>query len=181
MNNKLYLSSTSSTLILDHPEIPALMQFKKEISEGGVEVKRNVVHVNSSEPRDRRLENQLMWDRNRKKDVRLFLLNLLQAITTHLPLQSATFICKIRIDDVMTKKGWNYPSCGSDTCKKGITRKLGSFWCGSCNKAVEYPVLRISHKSPTDELVCVGSKQVSIVFVENTKEYHSDVLAESQG
>ncbi|GJS94162.1 hypothetical protein Tco_0801130 [Tanacetum coccineum] len=64
-------------------------------SEGGGEVKQSVVHVDPLEPRDRRLKNQLMWARNRKNDVRLFLLSLLQAITTHLPLQSATFISAV--------------------------------------------------------------------------------------
>ncbi|GKC29919.1 hypothetical protein Tco_1037213, partial [Tanacetum coccineum] len=37
-----------------------------------------------------------------------------------------------------------------------------------------------SHKSPTESLFDVGSSRISIVTV-NTKEYHSDVLAESQG
>ncbi|GJW04387.1 nucleic acid-binding, OB-fold protein [Tanacetum coccineum] len=55
---------------------------------------------------------------------------------------SSTFNCKVRIDNVRTKKGWNYPSCGGSKCKKGIERKAGSFWCDSCNKSVEYPVLR---------------------------------------
>ncbi|GKB18162.1 replication protein A 70 kDa DNA-binding subunit C-like protein [Tanacetum coccineum] len=38
--------------------------------------------------------------------------------------------------------GWKYPSCGGDKCKKGITRKDEKFCCDSCNKPVEYPVLR---------------------------------------
>ncbi|GJT31071.1 putative reverse transcriptase domain-containing protein [Tanacetum coccineum] len=37
-----------------------------------------------------------------------------------------------------------------------------------------------SRKSPTKSLFDVGSSRISIVTV-NTKEYHSDVLAESQG
>nr|GEV66277.1 hypothetical protein [Tanacetum cinerariifolium] len=41
------------------------------------------------------------------------------------------------------KKGWNYPSCGRDKCKKGnLDRKDGRFWCDSCNSSVDYPVIR---------------------------------------
>ncbi|GKD34581.1 reverse transcriptase domain-containing protein, partial [Tanacetum coccineum] len=77
-SNKIYMSNSSSTQILDDPHIPAMKEFKKGI----------------------------------------------------------------RIDNVRTKKGWNYPSCGGSKCKKGIEQKAGSFWCDSCNKSVEYPVLR---------------------------------------
>lgn len=57
-------------------------------------------------------------------------------------MQPVTFNCKVIIDDIMTRKGWNYPSCGSDKCKKGITRKDGKFWCDSCNKPSDYPVMK---------------------------------------
>ena len=61
--------------------------------------------------------------------------------------QTATFLCKARIDDVRTRKGWNFPSCGGDKCKKGATRKHGRFWCDSCDTAVEYPVIKYCHNS----------------------------------
>ena len=57
-------------------------------------------------------------------------------------MQPVTFNCKVRIDDIMTRKGWNYTSCGSDKCKKGITRKDGKFWCDSCNKPSDYPMMK---------------------------------------
>nr|GEU40149.1 hypothetical protein [Tanacetum cinerariifolium] len=57
-----------------------------------------------------------MWARNRKNDV--------------------------RIANVRTRKGWNFPSRGSENYKKGATRKLGKFWCDSCNKCVKILVLR---------------------------------------
>ncbi|GJY03032.1 ATP-dependent DNA helicase PIF1-like protein [Tanacetum coccineum] len=57
--------------------------------------------------------------------------------------QSSTFLCEVKIDKVRTKKGWNYPSCGGEKCKKGnLDRKEGRFWCDSCNNLVEYPVIR---------------------------------------
>nr|GEZ17571.1 hypothetical protein [Tanacetum cinerariifolium] len=38
-----------------------------------------------------------------------------------------TFHCKVMIETVRTKKGWNYPSCGGGQCKKGATRQLGKY------------------------------------------------------
>ncbi|GKF04173.1 nucleic acid-binding, OB-fold protein, partial [Tanacetum coccineum] len=120
---KIYLSSSSSTQILDDPHIPALKEFKKGISDGEGALDQVTVNVDHSQPKDGTLKNLLIWARNRKND-------------------SSTFNCKVRIDNVRTRKGWNYPSCGGSKCKKGIDRKAGSFWCDSCNKPVEYPVLR---------------------------------------
>ena len=57
-------------------------------------------------------------------------------------MQPVTFNCKVRIDDIMTRKGWNYSSYGSDKCKKGITRKDDKFWCDSCNKPTDYSVMK---------------------------------------
>ncbi|KAL6561315.1 hypothetical protein OROMI_016916 [Orobanche minor] len=87
-NNKLYLLSSSSTLILDDAEIPALKELNANV---------NVV-------------------------------------------ESATFICEVKINNIRTRKGWNYR--GHDKCKKGLTRKEGKFWCEACNKPVAYPVVR---------------------------------------
>ncbi|KAL6529079.1 hypothetical protein OROHE_014823 [Orobanche hederae] len=89
-NDKLYLSSNSSTLILDDDEIHALKEFTSEASE----------------------------------------------------IESVTFNCQVIINNIRTRIGWNYPSCGGDKCKKGVTRKEGKFWCDACNKHSEYPVVR---------------------------------------
>ncbi|GKB41831.1 nucleic acid-binding, OB-fold protein [Tanacetum coccineum] len=56
--------------------------------------------------------------------------------------QAVTFNCEVQIDKVRTKKGWNYPSCGGEKCKKIIARQEGYFWCDSCERVVEYPVMR---------------------------------------
>ncbi|GKF24102.1 DNA helicase PIF1, ATP-dependent, partial [Tanacetum coccineum] len=55
---------------------------------------------------------------------------------------TATFHCKVMIETVRTRKGWNYPSCGGGQCKKGATRQLGKWFCEACNKSIDYPVLR---------------------------------------
>ncbi|GJS38039.1 retrotransposon protein, putative, ty1-copia subclass [Tanacetum coccineum] len=52
---------------------------------------------------------------------------------------------------------------------------------GTTSSSVDTSLIHIeSRKSPTAELFDVDSKRISIVIV-NTKEYHSDVLARSQG
>ncbi|KAL6529084.1 hypothetical protein OROHE_014828 [Orobanche hederae] len=50
------------------------------------------------------------------------------------------FNCQVIINNIRTRKGWNYPLCGGDKCKKGVTRKKGKFWCDACNKHSEYPL-----------------------------------------
>ncbi|GJT74044.1 reverse transcriptase domain-containing protein [Tanacetum coccineum] len=41
------------------------------------------------------------------------------------------------IFSLLTKKGWNYPSCGGEKCKKGnLDRKHGHFWCNSCHNTI---------------------------------------------
>ncbi|GKD79700.1 nucleic acid-binding, OB-fold protein [Tanacetum coccineum] len=73
--DKLYLSSSSSTLILDDADIPALKELRSK---------------------------------NR------------------------------------TRKGWNFPTCGGDKCKKGVCKKLKGWWCNACDQEVAYPVLRFN-------------------------------------
>ncbi|GKD04867.1 DNA helicase PIF1, ATP-dependent [Tanacetum coccineum] len=121
-NNKLYLSSNSSTVIYDDENIPALLELKKENTV--IEQTNNGLRADLSEPKEGTLENLLMWAWNRKND-------------------SATFHCKVMIENIRTRKGWNYPSCGDDNCKKGATRQGGKFFCEACNKAIEYSILRL--------------------------------------
>ncbi|GJS36370.1 replication protein A 70 kDa DNA-binding subunit C-like protein [Tanacetum coccineum] len=120
-NNKLYLSSTSSTIIYDNDDIPCLQELKT--SESFVEQKKEGLAINASRPREGTLENLSIWPWNRKND-------------------TAIFNCKVMIENFRTKKGWNYPSCGSEKCRKGVTRQNGQFICEACNKAIDYPVFR---------------------------------------
>ncbi|GKB93521.1 reverse transcriptase domain-containing protein [Tanacetum coccineum] len=121
-NNRLYLSSTSSTLIVDYEKIPMLKRLKTDDS--GVELTKDILSTDNTAPKDGILENLLMSARNWKYD-------------------SSTFFCEVNIDKLRTKKGWNYPSCGEEKCKKGnLDHKEGRFWCDSCNNSVEYPVIR---------------------------------------
>ncbi|GJY13251.1 hypothetical protein Tco_0382560 [Tanacetum coccineum] len=71
-NNKIYLSSSSFTQILDDPQIPALKEYKKEISDGEGPLNQVTLHVDHSQPKDGTLENLLKWARNRKNDSSTF-------------------------------------------------------------------------------------------------------------
>ncbi|GKA93874.1 hypothetical protein Tco_0815860 [Tanacetum coccineum] len=120
-NNKVYLSSTSFTVIYDDDAILAIKALKKANSI--VDQQTYGTSVDLSQPRAGTLKNLLMWARNRKNDVYCFLSNLFWiyhcSITPNLQslsLQSITFHCKVTIDGIRTRKGWNFPSCGSDTC-----------------------------------------------------------------
>ncbi|GKC58315.1 reverse transcriptase domain-containing protein [Tanacetum coccineum] len=117
-NNKLYLSSGFSSQILDDPQIPALKALRAENSEDEVSLSHAAVHADYSQAKEGTLENLLIWARNRRNDVR------------------------VKIDGIRTRKGWNFPSCGGEKCKKGVVCKEGSFWCQACDRAVEYPMLR---------------------------------------
>ncbi|GJZ86190.1 ATP-dependent DNA helicase PIF1-like protein [Tanacetum coccineum] len=104
-NNRLYLSSTLSTMIVDDEQIPVLKQLKSDDS--GIQLAKELLSADSTGAKAGTLENLLM------------------------------------IDKIKTKRGWNYPSCGGEKCKKGnLDRKHGRFWCDSCHSSVDYPVLR---------------------------------------
>ncbi|GKB54268.1 reverse transcriptase domain-containing protein [Tanacetum coccineum] len=89
-NNRLYLSNTSSTLIVDDAKIPLLMRLKTDDS--GVALTKEILPMDNTTPKVGTLKNLLMWARNRKYDV--------------------------TIDKVRTKKGWNYPWC--DSCNNSV-------------------------------------------------------------
>nr|GEX76605.1 hypothetical protein [Tanacetum cinerariifolium] len=84
--DRLYLSSTSSMLIVDDAKIPLLMRLKTDDS--GVPSTKVILPVDNTTLKVGTLENLLMWAQNQKYDV--------------------------KIDKVRTKKGWNYPSCKGD-------------------------------------------------------------------
>ncbi|GJU61121.1 replication protein A 70 kDa DNA-binding subunit C-like protein [Tanacetum coccineum] len=91
-NNKLYLSSTSSTIIYDNDDISSLQELRSVTSL--VEPNKEMMMVDSSQPREGTVENLLLWTRNRKNNV-----------CGDLPMQ-------------------------------------GKFLCETCNRTVDYPVLR---------------------------------------
>ncbi|GJV77616.1 ATP-dependent DNA helicase PIF1 [Tanacetum coccineum] len=122
-NNKLYLSSTSSTVFCDDDDIPCLRELRAD--DNRVTPSKAPLPIDCSQPREGTLENLLIWARNRQNNV-----------------WNATFHCKVMIENFRTKKGWNYPSCGYEKCWKGATRKLRKWVCEACNRTVDYPIFR---------------------------------------
>nr|GEV48115.1 hypothetical protein [Tanacetum cinerariifolium] len=103
-------------------------------SDGEGALNQVTVNVDHSQPKDWTFENLLIWARNRKNDVTMNV--------DHSQPKDGTFENLLIWARNRKNDGWNYPSCGGSKCKKGIDRKAGSFWCDSCNKPVEYQVLR---------------------------------------
>ncbi|GKC90586.1 reverse transcriptase domain-containing protein [Tanacetum coccineum] len=128
--NKLYLSSGSSTHILDDPQIPAL-----------------------------RAENRLLYMSTT--------LRLRKARWKTYSSRLGTERMLVKINDIRTMMGWNFPSCGGDKCKKCVVRKEGSFWCEACNRAFKFPVLRleldVSHKTASTVLVMFNEPAIELV------------------
>nr|GEW18751.1 hypothetical protein [Tanacetum cinerariifolium] len=79
---RLYMSNTSSTLILDDEDIPEIKQLKSDTS--GVKFSKELLPVGCSDAKDETLENLLKWSRNRRHD-------------------AAMFHCTVRIDNVRTR------------------------------------------------------------------------------
>nr|GEU73399.1 hypothetical protein CTI12_AA123990 [Tanacetum cinerariifolium] len=79
---------------------PAVKALMTNMSVSVEESKKFSMPVDHSAPREGTLENLLMWARNQKND-------------------TAIFHCKVRIANVRTRKGWNFPSCGGGNYKKG--------------------------------------------------------------
>ncbi|GJX03348.1 ATP-dependent DNA helicase PIF7-like protein [Tanacetum coccineum] len=92
-NNKLYLSSSSSTAIYDDGSIPTLQELKSQGSVG--ESNKVVVPVEFSEPKEGSLENVLMWARNRKNDLPV---NLESGFAKHATRQLSTPVIRYKLE-----------------------------------------------------------------------------------
>ncbi|GJR31491.1 DNA helicase PIF1, ATP-dependent [Tanacetum coccineum] len=69
-NNKLHFSSSSSTFIYDNDDIPCHQKLNTENS--SVEPTKAALAADCSQPKERRLENLLIWAWNRKNNVCMF-------------------------------------------------------------------------------------------------------------
>ncbi|GJZ64159.1 DNA helicase PIF1, ATP-dependent [Tanacetum coccineum] len=137
-NNKLYLSSSSSTVIYDADDIPCLQELKADSS--SVQPNKVVLVVDNSLPREGTLENILIWARSRQNNV--------------------------MIENFRNKKGWNYPSCGYEKCRKGATRQNGEWFCEACNRAIDYPVFRLGYR--LEVVVADDTAQTVVVMFNDT-------------
>nr|GEU37425.1 hypothetical protein [Tanacetum cinerariifolium] len=83
--DKLYSSSSSSTQIFDDPNISVLKAPRSKIRPDQADYSSGL-----GKPRAGTLENLLLWARNRRND-------------------SIAFICQVKIDNIRTWNGWNFP------------------------------------------------------------------------
>nr|GEZ16645.1 hypothetical protein [Tanacetum cinerariifolium] len=108
-------------------------------SEDEVSLSQAVVHADYSQAKEGTLENLLIWAQNKKKMI-------------------------VKIDAIRTRKGWNFPSCGGEKCKKGVVRKEGSFWCQACDRAVEFRLeLDVSDKTASTVVVMFDEPAIELV------------------
>nr|GEX94485.1 hypothetical protein [Tanacetum cinerariifolium] len=73
----------------------------------------------------------------------------------------------VKIDDIRSRKGWNFPGCCGEKCKKGVVRKNESFWRQSYEKAVDYPALRFWLELDISDKI---ASTVVVMFDEPAKE-----------
>ncbi|GJZ77327.1 DNA helicase PIF1, ATP-dependent [Tanacetum coccineum] len=123
-NNKLYLSSTSSTVFYDDDDIPCLQELRADGSRAAPS--KALLPINSTQPREWTLENLLIWARNRQNNVCLFLPAM---ATLHI-----SFRPDLCIDFVFANDNLSL---------KGASRKNGKWVCEACNRTVNYPVFRL--------------------------------------
>ncbi|GJQ97536.1 nucleic acid-binding, OB-fold protein [Tanacetum coccineum] len=113
--------------------------------------------VDLSQSRARTLENLLMWARNTKNNV--------------------------TIDGMRTRKGWNFPLCGSTTYKKGVTSQNSQFFCQTCTMTVDYPVLRyrleVDVSDDTAQAVVVMFNETATALVKCSADSLIDTVDES--
>nr|GEX21682.1 hypothetical protein [Tanacetum cinerariifolium] len=125
----------------------------------GIELAKELLLTDCTGANAGTLENLIMWARNQKY-------------------YATTFHCAVRMDKIRTKRGWNYPSCGAEKCKKGnLDRIHGRFWCDLCHSSVDYPVLELD-----EEETALPSVLANIVGTEALDESGSSVtLAAADG
>ncbi|GKC53149.1 hypothetical protein Tco_1075894, partial [Tanacetum coccineum] len=102
-NNKLYLSSTSSTVFYDDDDIPCLQELRADDNRAAPS--KASLLIDCSQPRERTLENLLIWARNRQNN-------------------TATFHSKAVIENFRTKKGAHL--VGMKSTGKVLRENLGN-------------------------------------------------------
>ncbi|XP_071713077.1 uncharacterized protein [Rutidosis leptorrhynchoides] len=106
------LSSTSSTMVLDDIEIPALSDFINKI--------RDVELCDDQE--------ELLSGRHYPPPKEGTLADLLALVRKGKNHSNDVFKCKVEIMNIHMKNGWHYTTCNICQAKKGITRQNGGYW-----------------------------------------------------
>ncbi|XP_071714539.1 replication protein A 70 kDa DNA-binding subunit B-like [Rutidosis leptorrhynchoides] len=150
-SGNLSISSSSSTLIMDDPEIPALQAFKSKVSGKALaEVLEDCLAEGQlGSPKEGTLAELLDLARQRKYSA------------------ADTFKCTLHIANVRTKSSWYYFSCGICSYRKGISRQGNQFWCVSYEKEFPYPTTRFRLQfDVTDD----SAATVTVLFDETVEQ-----------
>ncbi|XP_071712826.1 replication factor A protein 1-like [Rutidosis leptorrhynchoides] len=126
-NNTITLSSTSSTLLIDDLQIPALNDFRQRMS--GIElpviVQPSAPGWHLPPPNEGTLRELLDMARKGKKNI-----------------TADVFKCKVEIVNIRMKNFWYYNTCSVCKARKGLERRSGHHWCESCQANVPEPNTR---------------------------------------
>ncbi|KAJ0496752.1 putative nucleic acid-binding protein [Helianthus annuus] len=127
----LGLSSSSSTILIDSSEVPALQTFKSSVScvpigDASDPVTEEVVSVGTLQE----LVDRVRADKSKKKAI--------------------LFRNVVEITSIRTKKSWYLFACSGSQCRRGLTREGGYFICKVCKSKVDYPRTRytLQHLMP---------------------------------
>nr|XP_043619011.1 replication protein A 70 kDa DNA-binding subunit C-like [Erigeron canadensis] len=116
----LCLSSSSSTLLIDDENIPAIKSFKAALS--GVEIVDTGVLLLQVKATISSLHDLIEWGRTKSKK------------------EAGAYQGSIQITNVRTRKGWFTYTCTSAKCRKSMEMNPSNvFWCDLCNNEVKYP------------------------------------------
>ncbi|XP_021979921.1 uncharacterized protein LOC110876046 [Helianthus annuus] len=119
----LGLSSSSSTILIDSSEVPALQTFKSSVScvpigDTSDPVTEEVVSVGTLQE----LVDRVRADKSKKKAI--------------------LFRNVVEITSIRTKNSWYLFACSGSQCRRGLTREGGYFICKACKSKVDYPRTR---------------------------------------
>ncbi|XP_071720456.1 replication protein A 70 kDa DNA-binding subunit E-like [Rutidosis leptorrhynchoides] len=157
------LSSTSSTMILDDIEIPALHDFSNRI--------RRTNFYKDVELCDD--QEELLFGCHYPPPKEGTLADLLALVQKGKNNTNDVFKCKVEIMNIRMTKGWNYTTCNIFQAKKGITRQNGGYWCESCAKIVPEPIMRFRVQCDVRD----ATAETVIVFFDETAEQLTQTTA----
>ncbi|XP_021974575.1 uncharacterized protein LOC110869644 [Helianthus annuus] len=119
----LGLSNSSSTILIDSSEVPALQTFKSSVScvpivDTSDPVTEEVVSVGTLQE----LVDRVRADKSKKKAI--------------------LFRNVVEITSIRTKNSWYLFAYSGSQCRRGLTREGGYFICKACKSKVDYPRTR---------------------------------------
>ncbi|GJT76864.1 reverse transcriptase domain-containing protein [Tanacetum coccineum] len=170
-NNRLYLSSTSSTMIVDDEQIPVLKQFK---SDDSIEIAKELLLADSTGAKAGTFENLLMWTRLTRSERRggrithhVVVRNVRRAIST-----ASMAVFGVTHATVL----WTTLYLG--LCLDGYRMTLRSTVCCMFGREPQRAVVKCSAGSIDEEEMGLPSALANIVGTFHTLELKSNLYYE---